>query len=107
MTTPVSDTAISSRQQSVHQNAMLASTTHTIMADLDHHDDHKTHHHGPTETDHDREYHLHVHYVIFTSWWYLAGLAIAEVVVYLITLLIIRLMNRTRSRKRRSTFAWR
>ena len=105
--TPVSDKAISSRQQATHQNAKSTCTTHTIMADPDHPDDHETHHHGPTQTDHGQEYHLHVHYVIFTSWWYLVALAIMEVVVYLITLLIIRLMNRTRSRKRRSTFAWR
>ena len=102
--TPIGDKAISSRQQSTHQNAMSDSTTHIIMEDPEHPDDHETRHHGPIQTDHGQEYHLHVHYVIFTNWWYLVALAIMEVVVYLITLLIIRLMNRTRCRKRGKHF---
>ncbi|XP_072027984.1 uncharacterized protein [Amphiura filiformis] len=96
---------ISSRQQHRHFfHTMSADDTATNAAELDH----KHPYHEPTHNDHhEQEYHLHVHYVIFTSWWYLVALAIVEVVVYLITLLIIRSMNRTRTKQRRSNFTWR
>ena len=81
--------AFSRRQQ------FTVSITHTIMADL--HVDQGNHHHEPADTDHAKDYHLHVHFVVFTSWFVFGVLASVEIVVYLITLLIIRLINRTRS----------
>ena len=83
---------------------MTSTTTlETTAAEINHID----HHHGVSDEDHAEEYHLHVHYVLFTSWWYIGGLAIAELVIYLITLLMIRWMTITRSRQKRSHFTWR
>ena len=56
---------------------------------------------------HDPYHRVHIQCVIFTSWWYVLAFAVAEIVVYLITLLIIRVMNRTRSNPIRSEFSWR
>ena len=56
---------------------------------------------------HDPYHRVHIQFVIFTSWWYLLALAIVEIVVYLITLFIIRAMNRTRHNPIRSEFSWR